>query len=41
MADIAMVFHWPPEAMDRMSLSELQRWQALAVDRWNAVNRQE
>ena len=26
MADLAVVFHWPPDIMDRMSLDELARW---------------
>ncbi|PTE15909.1 GpE family phage tail protein [Pseudogemmobacter blasticus] len=26
MADIAVVFHWPPQAMDPMTLDELARW---------------
>lgn len=30
MADLAVVFHWPPESMDGMSLEELARWWARA-----------
>lgn len=30
MADIAAVFHWPPDAMDGMSLRELARWREKA-----------
>ncbi|PTE18061.1 GpE family phage tail protein [Cereibacter changlensis] len=30
MADIAIVFHWPPAAMDPMCLEELARWWAKA-----------
>lgn len=26
MADIALVFHWPPRDMDPMSPEELTRW---------------
>jgi len=33
MADIATVFHWPPDAMNSMSLDELLGWHALAVER--------
>ena len=34
MADIAIVFHWPPAAMDRMTITELMLWRALALDRF-------
>lgn len=30
MADIAVVFHWPPQAMDGFSLPELMEWRELA-----------
>lgn len=30
MADIAVVFHWPPQAMDAMSLTELMDWRERA-----------
>lgn len=30
MADIAMVFHWPPAAMDSMDLAELADWRERA-----------
>lgn len=30
MADLAVVFHWPPESMSTMSLEELARWWAKA-----------
>ncbi|WP_079731688.1 GpE family phage tail protein [Novosphingobium mathurense] len=33
MADLAVVFHWPPSAMDDMHLSELMSWHARAVKR--------
>ena len=30
MADIAIIFHWPPQAMDGMAVSELMHWRAQA-----------
>ncbi|WP_076879655.1 GpE family phage tail protein [Bordetella sp. H567] len=30
MADIAVVFHWPPAAMDALSLTELMDWRERA-----------
>lgn len=30
MADIAVVFHWPPAAMDPMELQELAEWRERA-----------
>jgi len=33
MADLAVVFHWPPSAMDGMSLSELVAWRSMAEKR--------
>lgn len=30
MADIAVVFHWPPQAMDGFSLAELMDWRERA-----------
>lgn len=30
MADLAVVFHWPPQAMDVMSLAELMQWRERA-----------
>lgn len=30
MADIAAIFHWPPAAMDGMSLIELAAWRERA-----------
>jgi hypothetical protein len=30
MADIALVFHWGPETMDRMELEELADWRERA-----------
>lgn len=26
MADIAAIFHWPPAALDEMTLAELANW---------------
>ena len=26
MADVAAIFHWPPAALDNMSLAELMAW---------------
>jgi len=33
MANIAAVFHWPPDVMGRMSLEELSDWHARALER--------
>jgi len=30
MADIAVVFHWPPRAMDELEVSELMAWRERA-----------
>ena len=30
MADIAVVFHWPPQAMDGLSLADLMDWRERA-----------
>ncbi|MCF6432597.1 GpE family phage tail protein [Leisingera sp. MMG026] len=38
MADIAMVFHWPPNIMDEMTLEELVMWWGKARDRAEAQN---
>ncbi|WP_225206736.1 GpE family phage tail protein [Novosphingobium huizhouense] len=38
MANIAAVFHWPLSELGAMSLPELLTWNALAIDRWNAMN---
>ena len=37
MADIAAIFHWPPDVLDAMDLDQLATWHALAVDRWNRM----
>lgn len=34
MADIAMVFHWPPTELNGMSVGELMEWRQQARDRW-------
>lgn len=36
MADLATVFHWSPDAMDRMSPAELMRWHTRAIERAKA-----
>lgn len=33
MADIALVFHWPPSELNAMSVEELGRWRELAAAR--------
>lgn len=33
MADIAAIFHWPPQVMDPMSLAELMDWRERARER--------
>lgn len=33
MADIAIVFHWPSSAMERMPLATLMGWHKRAVER--------
>ena len=33
MADVALVFHWPPAAMEAMALSELMGWRDHAARR--------
>lgn len=30
MADIAVIFHWPPSAMDSLSVAELMEWRERA-----------
>lgn len=39
MADIAVVFHWSPAAMDTLSLSELMEWRERARERSGADQR--
>jgi hypothetical protein len=36
MADIAVVFHWPPDAMAAFSLEELMAWRERARQRSGA-----
>lgn len=36
MADIAVVFHWGPSAMDPLSLAELMEWRERARERSGA-----
>lgn len=33
MADVAAVFHWPPQVMREMEWDELLEWRALAKER--------
>lgn len=35
MADVALVFHWPPDVMNAMAPEELARWRAKAQARMN------
>jgi len=35
MADLAVVFHWPPAAMDALGLAELMEWRERARVRHN------
>lgn len=37
MADVAMVFHWPPETMREMQIEELLDWQRRAAERVKAM----
>jgi len=41
MADIAAVFHWPPDVLEVMTFPELARWRELAVKRFNDMRGQE
>ncbi len=41
MADIAAVFHWPPDVLEAMNFPELARWQQLAVKRFKDMRGQE
>ncbi|NQC68448.1 GpE family phage tail protein [Pseudomonas aeruginosa] len=36
MADLAVTFHWPPDHMDRLSLTELMEWRERARVRSSA-----
>jgi Phage P2 GpE. len=33
MADVAVIFHWPPSEMAAFSLSELMKWRDRAIAR--------
>lgn len=33
MADVAIIFHWPPQSMADMDLSELMAWRDQAAKR--------
>lgn len=37
MADIATVFHWPPNVMEQMSLPDLMGWHDRALERLKAM----
>ncbi|MEM7197867.1 MAG: GpE family phage tail protein [Pseudomonadota bacterium] len=37
MADIAVIFHWSPEDMGKMTLSQLLVWHTLALERAELV----
>lgn len=37
MADVAIIFHWPPAVMEPMYIGELMHWRQLAVERHNAM----
>ena len=34
MADIAVVFHWPPSELRQMEVAELFAWHRLALERY-------
>ncbi|HFX2802452.1 TPA: GpE family phage tail protein [Pseudomonas aeruginosa] len=40
MADLAMVFHWTPEYMDKLGVRELMEWRERARTRWERMNGQ-
>ncbi|MNC63981.1 Phage P2 GpE [compost metagenome] len=40
MADIAVIFHWPPSEMNGMTLTELMEWRYKALQR-SGVNTDE
>lgn len=35
MADIAFVFHWPPDVMDGLTIGDLMKWRERAAKRHN------
>ena len=38
MADIALIFHWQPQAFETMSLAELMQWREKARERSETEN---
>jgi hypothetical protein len=38
MADIAVIFHWPPSEMNNMTLTELCGWRQKALTRSGATS---
>jgi hypothetical protein len=36
MADLAVVFHWPPSEMNGMAPEELAMWHQKAMARWQS-----
>ena len=38
MAEIAAIFHWPPEALEALSYDDLLFWRERAVSLWNRMN---
>lgn len=39
MADLALIYHWPPAVLDALPLDELLAHHARAIDRWQASKR--
>ncbi|MCB2051369.1 MAG: GpE family phage tail protein [Novosphingobium sp.] len=39
MANIAIAFHWSPECMERMSLTELADWERLAIEKLEMLHK--
>ncbi|MFT8662631.1 GpE family phage tail protein [Zymomonas mobilis] len=35
---MAVIFHWPPDQLFEMSVSELMDWRERAVKRFNHIN---
>lgn len=38
MRDIAGIFHWPPAAIEALSIEDLIFWRGQAVAWWNHIN---
>ncbi|MXO66263.1 GpE family phage tail protein [Altererythrobacter endophyticus] len=38
MADIAIIFHWPPSDLLEMELEDLLTWHSFAIARWNQIH---